>query len=212
MREKNGILLELQYLPPLQYMTKLVQYPTIFIEAQEHYRKGSYRNRAHIASANGVLRLSIPLVSGKNAQQSIREVRIAYDEPWQKHHWESIQSAYGNAPFFLHYADAIQPFYEQKCKYLFDWNWQLLQKILQIVNLEPYIQHTTEYQKETPPKILDLRDVISPKTEDWKNDSDFQNKWYAQVFEEKQGFLSNLSILDLLFCAGPETLSILQTS
>lgn len=207
-----AILLELQYLPPVQYMSKLVHYPIVFIEAQEHYLKASYRNRTHIASANGVLRLSVPLVSGKNAQKPIREVQIAYDEPWQKLHWEGIQSAYGNAPFFLHYTDILQPFFEREYEFLFDWNWRILQTICQLIGFQPNIEFTSEFQTETPASVLDWRNAISPKLQQQQPDPHFQPAWYAQVFEEKHGFLPNLSILDLLFCAGPEALSVLQTS
>lgn len=208
----DAILLELQYLPPVQYMSKLAHYPKVFIEAQENYGKASYRNRAHIAGANGILRLSVPLVSGKNAQKPIREVQIAYDEPWQKHHWESMQSAYGNAPFFQHYADALQPFFERHYEFLFDWNWEILARVCQLIGLQPNIECTSEYQNLTTDDVLDFRNAISPKPKKQQPDPHFQPAWYAQVFEEKHGFLPNLSILDLLFCAGPETLAILQTS
>lgn len=212
MSDPDAILLELQYLPPIQYMSKLAHHATVFIEAQEHYLKASYRNRAHIAGANGILRLSVPLVSGKNAQKPIREVQIAYDEPWQKHHWESIQSAYGSAPFFLHYADALQPFFERHHEFLFDWNWEILKTICQLIGLQPNVKFTSEFQIETNEATLDFRNAISPKPRKQQPDPHFQPVWYAQVFEEKHGFLPNLSILDLLFCAGPETLAILQTS
>ncbi|MBK7873195.1 MAG: WbqC family protein [Saprospiraceae bacterium] len=209
---QNQILLELQYFPPVQYFTKLLHYDTIYIEAQEHYQKGSYRNRCEIAGANGILRLSIPLEKGKNEQQSIQEVRIAYHEPWQAHHWESIQSAYGNAPFFLHYADNIQPFYEKHYTLLWDWNWDLLKTIAQLVGIQSDIKFTNEYQKIAPPEMLDIRNAIHPKAHRRQHDNCFKAIRYPQVFEEKHGFLPNLSILDLLFCTGPEALSILHSS
>lgn len=212
MAANTSILLELQYFPPMQYFTKLLHYPNIYIEAQEHYQKGSYRNRCEIAGANGVLRLSIPLEKGKNEQQSIREVRIAYHEPWQTRHWESIQSAYGNAPFFLYYADFFQPIFEKKYDMLWDWNLDLLNIILQLIGIQKDILFTSLYQKAVSPEILDFRNAIHPKAHRRRDDPHFQPAWYAQVFEEKHGFLPNLSILDLLFCTGPEALSILQAS
>ncbi len=212
MADFEAILLELQYLPPVQYFTKLLHYPTVYLEAHEHYQKGSYRNRALIAGANGELRLSIPLEKGKNEQQSIREVRIAYHEPWQARHWESIQSAYGNAPFYLYYADFLQPFYEKHYNFLWDWNWELLQTILQLTGIPSNIQFTTSFVKTPAPGMLDFRNAIHPKVHRRRDDPHFQPAWYAQVFEEKHGFLSNLSILDLLFCTGPEALRIIQAS
>ncbi len=210
--KKNQILLELQYLPPVQYFTKLLHYPLVLVEAQEHYMKGTYRNRCHIAGANGLLRLSIHLEKGKNEQQPIREVRMSYRENWQHWHWEGIKSAYGKSPFFEHYADAIEPFYHQQYEFLFDWNWDLLQTITKLLGIQTNIQFTTEYQSNPPDGVFDLRNVISPKEHRQVPDPHFQPIRYEQVFIEKHGFLPNLSILDLLFCTGPEALSILQAA
>lgn len=210
MTSATGILLELQYLPSIQYFTKLLHYPIVYVEAHEHYVKGTFRNRCNIASANGLLRLSIPLEKGKNEQQHIREVRIAYYEPWQHWHWEGIKSAYGKSPFFEHYADYFEPFYQKHYDLLFNWNWDLLQMIVKVLGIRPDIQFTNEYQKNLPPDVIDFRNVISPKVQRQIPDLHFQPIRYEQVFIEKHGFLPNLSILDLLFCTGPEAISILH--
>lgn len=207
-----NILLELHYLPPIHYFSKLLQYQTIYIEQHEHYVKGTYRNRCYIAAAHGLLRLSIPLEKGKNEQQAIRAVKIAYHEPWQHWHWEGIQSAYGKSPFFEYYADYLAPFYQKKYEFLFDWNWDLLQNILRLLQIQPNIQFTDAYQKDLPPDVVDFRNVITPKLHRQIPDPHFQPIRYEQVFMEKHGFLPNLSILDLLFCTGPEALSILHLS
>ena len=206
---EKSILLEIQYLPSLQYVSKLLEYPKIYLEQHENYSKGSYRNRCHIASAQGLQRLSIPLEGGKHQQQPIREVRIANDEPWQSQHWTSIQSAYGKSPFFEHYADVFLPFYKKKYTHLWDWNWDLLQQVLPLVSMENEIKLTTQYEKKPPLEILDLRNVISPRNKKTEKDANFISPKYAQVFEEKNGFIPNLSILDLLFCTGPEAAIIL---
>ncbi|HMO39672.1 MAG TPA: WbqC family protein [Saprospiraceae bacterium] len=206
------LLIELQYLPPVQYFASLARAPVVLLEAHEHYQKASYRNRAHIAGANGVLRLSVPLEKGKNEQQPIREVRIAHHERWQALHWESIRSAYGNAPFFLHYADVLAPFYQQKYTWLWDWNFDLLQLLLSACQLQIEVQLSDAYYSTPPPHLLDLRNAIHPKTQRQQPEPAFKPTRYPQVFEEKQGFLPNLSILDLLFCTGPETAPILKTS
>ncbi len=212
MNETSNILLELHYLPTIQYISKLIHYPTIYIEQHEHYVKGTYRNRCYIAEANGLLRLSIPLEKGKNEQQAIRDVRIAYYEPWQHWHWEGIRSAYGSSPFFEYYADAIEPFYTKRYEFLFDWNWELLQTILQLIGIQCNIQLTNVYQKNLSNEILDFRNFISPKLHRQQEDPYFQPIRYEQVFIEKHGFLPNLSILDLLFCTGPEAARILHSS
>jgi len=211
MIQKISILLELQYLPPIQYFTKLIRHKTLFLEQCEHYQKGSYRNRCHIATANGLQRLSIPLKKGKNEQQRIREVRIAYDEHWQAKHWQSIRSAYGNAPFFEFYSDVLEPFYSKNYRFLFDWNWDFLDAVIDLLSIDCEVKFTESYEEQNDnPKVLDLRNSIHPKLHLTKEDPCFSPTKYAQVFEEKHGFLPNLSILDLLFCTGPQSLEILE--
>lgn len=208
----QSILLELQYLPCVQYFSKWLKYPSVLIEQHENYIKGSYRNRCHIAGVNGMLRLSIPLLKGKNEQQSIREVRIAYHESWQTQHWNSIASAYGNAPYYEHYVDEIAPFYKKKYEYLFDLNRDLLQCLLALIGLSTELTFTSSFKKNSGNDIFDFRNGIFPKKHRQKEDSGFRPVSYAQVFTEKNGFLPNLSILDLLFCTGPQALLILENS
>ncbi len=204
------ILLDLQYLPPVRYFSKLAASPVVFLEQHEHYVKGSYRNRCHIAAVNGIQRLSIPLCKGKNQQQSIREVRIAYDEPWQGHHWHAIRSAYGNSPFFVHYVDALEPFYKKKkTEWLWDWNFELLQLLMKLAGVKPELRFTESYEA-APQGLVDFREKIHPKRP--AEDSDFNPVHYSQVFEDRHGFLENLSVLDLLFCAGPASGNVLKRS
>lgn len=208
----TAVLLELQYLPCVQYFSKLAHYPVVYIEAEENYQKGSYRNRCHIAGANGLLRLSIPLKQGKNEQQNIREVEIAYKEPWQSQHWNSIRSAYGNAPYFEFYAGQLKPHFEEKPAFLFDFSYGLLQTLLELLQLDASLRLTDAYEKETPKSLLDLRNAIHPKKHRRRADTHFTPAPYPQVFLEKHGFLPNLSILDLLFCTGPQAPLILEES
>ena len=158
------------------------QHDEVWIEQHENYLKGSYRNRCHIAGVNGLLRLSIPLRKGKNEQQSIKEVQIAYDQPWTSHHWSSIRSAYGNAPYFDYYAEELQPLYQQKWTFLFDFNWTLLQKINDLIGITSSIQKTESYQKETDDLLLDYRNVIHPKAHLQGQDLHFKPKKYPQVY------------------------------
>lgn len=208
-------LLELQYLPPISYFAQLAYYSTIVIEQHEHYIKRSYRNRCHIAGANGVLRLSIPLEKGKNAGLNIRRVRIAYHDNWQQQHWQSLQSAYGNAPFFEYYADELYPIYQQPYELLWDWNWALLQLVLSWLPISPTILLSDKYLKEPSLDVIDLRNQIRPQHRPIATDASLPPSLrraipsYPQVFQEKTGFLANLSILDLLFCQGPAAVTFL---
>lgn len=207
----NAILLELQYLPCIQYFTKITSYNEVYIEQHEHYTKGSYRNRTHIASANGLLALSIPLLKGKNQRQSIKEVGISYTQPWNVQHWQSIQSAYGKSPFFEYYKDDLQPIFFKKWNYLFEFNWTLLQTVIDLLGIDATLILTSSYQKNSPADTLDFRNGIHPKPHKRKTDSNFQTQEYGQVFQEKYTFIENLSILDALFCLGPETMVMLDS-
>ena len=192
------MLTELHYLPNIRYMRQLAMADEVFIEQWEHYQKGSYRNRAHIVGGNGLQRLSIPLLKGKNEQQSIREVRIAWYQNWAKQHWNSIASAYGKSPFFEYYADDLRPIYEGKPEFLFDFNLRILEVLLELMGLEVSLKFTAQYDAPTEAGVADRRNTISPK-----NPAD-DGLRYGQVFEERHGFVPDLSVLDLLFCVGPE--------
>jgi hypothetical protein len=209
---KKTALLELHYLPPVQYVSKLLQYPKVILEQHENYSKGSFRNRCHLASSTGLLRLSIPLAGGKNQQQPIREVELKYDEPWQNQHWTAIKSAYGKSPFFEHYEHRFLPIFKKRYKYLWDWNWDLLQLILGIIFLDKEMELTEKFEKDTCDKVIDLRNRISPKKNKKMEDTGFNQVKYVQVFEAENGFLPNLSILDLIFCVGPEAIIYLERS
>lgn len=212
MPKKEAILLELQYLPPIHYFAKMVQYGEVWIEQWEHYSKGSYRNRCHIATANGLMRLSVPLEKGKNEQMPIREVRIAYEEPWQRQHWAGIRSAYGRAPFFDFYTEELAPFFAMEWEYLFDFNAALLQKLVELAGVSVPLKYTETYWETPPADILDFRNSIFPKKHRQKTDPHFAAPKYRQLFEERHGFMPNLSILDLLFCTGPQTLLYLESA
>ena len=208
----TGILMELQYLAPIQYYSKFILYPTIWIEQWEHYRKGSFRNRFHVGTAQGPLALSIPLLKGKNEQMPITEVQIANRVPWQKIHWRSIRTAYGKAPFFEFYAAELIKFYQKRYDFLFSFSWQLQTFVLEALGLTTKVQKTEEYYEQLPDQQLDFRNKIRPKTYNVPQDPLFQPYPYTQLFEEKQGFLVNLSILDLVFCTGPEARNYLERS
>lgn len=203
-----SLLIESQYLPPCSYFSLLRQYEVVYIEQHEHYKKGSYRNRCHIAGANGPLRLSVPLQKGKHQQTAVRDVRIDNKNNWQRQHWESIKSAYGNAPFFEFYADYFQPCYEQSFDFLFDWNQALQKHVLEILGLSTEIRYTEVYypKDEVPNDWVDYREQITPKHTAGQT---YSKAIYPQVFQDKHGFLPDMSIFDLLCCMGTESLNYL---
>ena len=204
-------MIDLQYMPPVHYFAKLFSHPVVYIEAHENYAKGSYRNRCHIASVNGLQRLSIPLRKGKNRQMGIRNVHISYDEPWKGRHWNAIKSAYGNSPYFKFYVDDLRPFFTHKrYEYLWDFNFDMLLYFIHAFRLYTEVRLTTSYEREPGGGIIDLRGKINPKQE-W-DDPGFHPAHYPQVFEDRHGFLPNLSCVDLLLCVGRGSRSVIRRS
>jgi hypothetical protein len=209
MTQSNCILLSAAYFAPVSYFSKLAGYPEIYIEQHENFIKQSYRNRAVILGANGPISLIVPVEKGRGPKIKIKDLRIAYDEEWQRNHWRTIFSAYNSSPFFEHYADDLQPFFLKKTKFLFDFNQQITETVLEILEI-PIILKLTEVYEKVPEKCLNFRDRISPKAHLNAEDPSFIAQSYTQVFSEKFGFVPNLSILDLLFNEGPSADSVLQ--
>ena len=207
-------LLSSAYLGPVQYYTKIVSYPQVYIERYETYHKQSYRNRCIVQGANGLLVLSIPVLEGPRAKAPMHELQLSYDHNWQQIHWRSIFSAYKNSPFFEYYADDLAPFYhERKWKYLIDFNTEIQNVVLDSINFKPGIKFTESYFKsgETPSETDDFRYSIHPKLHKQRIDNEFQAVPYHQVFNDKSEFIPNLSILDLLCNEGPQALEILRS-
>ncbi|OFX89385.1 MAG: hypothetical protein A2W99_13905 [Bacteroidetes bacterium GWF2_33_16] len=199
-------LLSTAYLAPIQYYTKLLKYKEVLIEVHENYPKQSYRNRCNIYGANGLLSLSIP-VKKIQTKTKTKDIVIDYATNWQKLHWKSIESAYRASPYFEYYEDDFLPFYRNRYELLIDFNNDLQRMILDHIGFNSSIQFTDGYIIE---ELIfdDFRESIHPKKKN--DDKDFRSMEYIQVFSDKYGFIPNLSIIDLLFNTGPDTLKILN--
>jgi len=203
----RGVSLTTAYLAPVEYYAALAKADTVLLEHCDNYVKQTYRNRCHIAAANGSMVLSIPVEKGSTAKQLTRDVRISEHSGWQMNHWRSIESAYNSTPFFEYYKDDLIPFYEKKWDFLWDFNQEIQVKILELIDLQPKIIMTSEYRATLDENILDLRESIHPK----KDNQTELFKPYYQVFEQRFGFQPNLSIIDLLFNMGNEAVLIVDS-
>jgi len=194
----GSILLSTAYFPPISWVREALNADKIFIEAWETYPKQTYRNRCRIAAANGPLSLSVPVtkVSGKGTMT--KDIMICYDEDWQRLHRRSIEDAYTNSPFYLYFWDEFSPFLNKKYKFLLDFNIELTSAIFSILGKKVEIRLTDTFEKD-PADLADLRHSFTPKLP--IDDKKF--KRYPQVFEEKNGFYPDLSIIDLIFNEGP---------
>jgi len=201
----SHLLLPAFYLPPVSYFHAIKQHngAVLLLEQYEHYAKQSYRTRAKISTANGVLDLIVPIVHGRKEHVPMKDVRINYEHDWQRLHWLSLQTAYRSSPYFEYYEDDFYQFYERKHAFLFDFNRSQLALILKCLKLDRSIQATESF--ETFACHTDLRVSIHPKRDKfWP-----EQPAYYQVFEERHGFIQDLSIVDLLFNQGPQSKSFL---
>jgi len=200
----KGAVFPMFYLPPVEYFVRLNQHKqNVLIEKEEHLIKQTYRNRAHIYSPDGLLALTVPVIKGSKVHTSIKDVKISYDFSWQRLHWMSLQACYRRSAYFEYYEDDFARFYENKTEYLFDYNEQLLRMLLGMTKLKADLKFTESYEPSYP-GMDDYRLAFSAKKE-----ASFEQKPYFQVFEERKGFLKNLSIVDLLFNQGPQTINYL---
>lgn len=193
-----SLLLPTSYFPPVSYFSALLKNKNIIIEVKEHFPKQTWRNRCSIYSPNGQQHLIIPL-SNRRDKTIVEEIIIDNNQNWQSIHFKSLEAAYRSSPFFEFYEDDLRHLFEIKNETLLQHNLQCLKAILKITGIECNITLSTEYNK-TPAGLDDQREILSKK-----NISNFVNPPYYQTFSNKNGFLNNLSILDLLFNKGRET-------
>ena len=197
------LLLSTAYFAPIQYYSKLMRYDQVMIERHENYVKQSYRNRCTIFTANGLLDLVVPVAKTGEPKIPVTEVEISYDTLWQKLHFKAIESAYRRSPFYPYYIDDLMRFFNCRHRYLYEFNMQIMRTVCDLMKIPFRVRESEEYQKSAE-GIIDLRNGIHPKQNRQHADPEFVPPYYRQVYGSKWGFKPNLSILDLLFNAGPE--------
>ena len=208
----SSVLLSTTYFGPIQWYQKLYRAEYVEIEQGESFQKQTYRNRCLIATTNGVQALTVPVEHSDSP--SIKDIRLSDHGNWRHLHWNALQSAYGESPFFEYYQDDIRPFFEKlgmkRWEFLLDFNEEIRQKMCELLDIQPNISYTKDFIPEESlstshsSPFISYRTAISPKHP--QDDLDFTPKRYYQVYQEKHGFLPNLSILDLLFNMGPESI------
>ena len=191
--------------PVIQYVAMASQTDIIF-EKQDNFQKQTYRNRCYIYGANGKQLLSVPIVHSKSmGRQKTKEVKIDYSYSWRKIFIKSIESSYRSSPYFEFYEDEIMQVFKKPCTYLLDLNLQGHELISDCLQLESNIAFTETYE-EAPKEIKDYRFLA-----DARKEPGYDLNPYTQVFDNKYGFISNLSILDLLFHEGTNALTYLES-
>ena len=204
-----NVLLSTTYFGPIQWYQKLCCADEVWIERCENFQKQTYRNRCVIATTQGTQVLTVPVEA---PSRQVGATRISDHGNWRHLHWNALRSAYGDSPFFMYYEDDLRPFFERRWDYLFDFNEAIREKICEFLDIHPIVHYTESFFSLSPStsnlqpltSLHDFREAINPKHP--APDPDFTPRRYYQVYEAKHGFLPNLSILDLLFNMGPESI------
>ncbi|WP_269684026.1 WbqC family protein [Flavobacterium lacustre] len=199
------ILIHPTYFPSISHFVALTQSERITFETADNFQKQTNRNRTYIYSPNGIQLLNIPVKHSKLSHQKTKDIQIENDFEWQKQHFKSLEAAYRSSPFFEYFEDDIRPIFEKKHTYLLDLNFETFDFILKSMRLKLEYETTTEYIQEVDTTIItDFRELANGK----KDTSEFES--YTQVFDDKHGFINNLSVLDVLFNEGKFALDYLK--
>ncbi len=193
------------YFPPISYVAAMLDKPVV-VEQYETFPKQTYRNRAVVATANGLLSLTVPVVRINGNHTYTKDMAICYNENWAVKHWRAIESAYNSSPYFLYYKDEVEAILNKQYIGLVDLNMDILSFVFKKLKVTKDIMLSTDFVlAEDVATIEDYRNRFSPK-----NKEILQLPPYDQVFEDRYGFQQGLSILDLLFNLGPDSLGYLK--
>ena len=200
-----NILIHPTYFPSISNFAAMVQSESITFEVADNFQKQTNRNRTYIYSPNGIQLLNIPVKHSKESHQKTKDIKIETDFDWQKQHFKSLEAAYRSSPFFEYFEDDIRPIFEKKQLFLLDLNFEIVALLSKCFRIKLDYTTTTEYFHEVDTEtITDLRALVNGK----KDVSIFEN--YTQVFDDKHGFINNLSVLDLLFNEGKYAMDYLK--
>lgn len=182
---------------PVKWYQQLYRSEGVYIDTNEPYQKQTVRNHCLIASPNGIQKLTVPIEhqsSTTRQQSAITQIRISSHGNWRTQHWHALQTAYGDSPFFMYYEDDIRPFFEEdRWEYLFDYNMDIMKRVCELLDIQPNFVEERKHVPQSSNVQLSLPSITP----------------YYQVFQQRHGFLPNLSILDLLFNMGNEAIYLL---
>ena len=199
----NSLLLP-TYFPSISHFAVMAQSESITFEMEDNFQKQTNRNRTYIYSPNGIQLLNIPVKHSKDKHQKTKDVLIENEFDWQKQHFKSLEAAYRSSPFFEFFEDDITPVFNKKHTFLMDLNMEVLEITAKCLRMKLEFNRTREYFHETV-NNSDFRYLANGK----KDTHSFEK--YQQVFDDKHGFINNLSVLDLLFNEGKFAMDYLKT-
>ncbi|MBL4625268.1 MAG: WbqC family protein [Flavobacteriales bacterium] len=192
------------YLGSIAYYAELIKHETVVFEQFENFPKQTYRNRCEIVGANGIQKLLIPVLKA-GSKQLMKNVKISETEDWQKIHWKSLEASYRASPYFEYYEDEFRSYYHKKYASLLEFNLELHKAIIQLLQVNSTF---TLSEKYNPIDEKDYRRFFNSKKESLN--TKLKENTYIQVFTDRMPFQPNLSIVDLLFNEGPNSLEYLS--
>lgn len=193
------------YFPPVSYVAALLQSNSIVVEQYETFPKQTYRNRTVIATANGLLALTVPVVRTNGNHTYTKDMAICYNENWALKHWRAIESAYNSSPYFLYYKDEVEVILNKQHATLIDLNMDILTFVFKKLKVKKEVILSDDYISQIGEGTIDYRNHFSTKNKELLSLPE-----YNQVFEDRYGFQSDISILDLIFNLGPDSLGYLK--
>ncbi len=199
-----NILIHPSYFPSISQFVAIANAKNVTFEMDDNFQKQTNRNRMQIYSPNGIQMLNIPIKHSKEAHQKSKDVKIESAFDWQKQHFKSLEAAYRTSPFFEFFEDNLVPIFQKKHTFLMDLNFETMEFASKCLKIDFLYDVTKEYFHEVNDKS-DFRYLINGKKDSNLFDS------YTQVFDNKHGFINNLSILDLLFNEGRYALEYLKS-
>ena len=191
----SAVITSLLPFPPIQWWASLLGHSEVNLDIAEHFQKMTYHNRYHITGANGLIKLSIPLTRGREQRTPMHSVAIDNSVKWQVQHWRTLVSVYNRSPYFEFYLPSLQPLFDHPYQSLTEFNLASVQWLKKQLKFDFNEIMINKYD-------ADMRRYLKPSLEK-KAQTPFPA--YYELFEERNGFLPNLSILDLLFSLGPDT-------
>jgi hypothetical protein len=198
------ILIHPNYFPNIHQFIQIIKANNILFEVSDNYQKQTFRNRTYIYGANGKLGLFIPVIHTHKNRELFKDVKISYESNWMDLHLKSLQSAYRSSPYFEYFEDDFIKLYSEKEKFLADFNIKCIKLISNLLDLDLDFKISNEYVEKTN-DIIDLRDLSNARKE-----KKIETPKYIQVFESKHGYLNNLSILDLIFSEGKNSVLLMN--
>ena len=198
------ILIHPNYFPNIHQFRQIIKANNILFEVSDNYQKQTFRNRTYIYGANGKLGLFIPVIHTHKNRELFKDVKISYESNWMDLHLKSLQSAYRSSPYFEYFEDDFIKLYSEKEKFLADFNIKCIKLISNLLDLDLDFKISNEYVEKTS-DIIDLRDLSNARKQ-----KKIETPKYIQVFESKHGYLNNLSILDLIFSEGTNSVLLMS--